>query len=179
MSHFKIYIATSLDGFIAKNDGSVDWLEEIENPNQLDHGYTDFYSGIDAVVMGRNTYEEVRGFDVEWPYPDCRTFVLTRKDTIDFYSPKTELIHSVDIDSISKLRKASEKGIWIIGGGKVITAFLNQDVVDELIITIFPVILGNGIPLFGDHPKETRLKLINAESFDTGLVNLHYKVMAS
>jgi len=77
MSSIKLYIATTIDGFIAREDGSLDWLEELPNPNQINYGYTDFYATVDKVAIGRKIYEEVLGFGVNWPYEDCKTYVIT------------------------------------------------------------------------------------------------------
>lgn len=175
MSEIILYIAASIDGFIAREDGSVDWLEDLPNPNKLDYGYAGFIDGIDTVVMGRKTYEEVLGFDVGWPYADCRSFILTSREDYKVKTENTEVLHQLDPSSIDKLKARSQKNIWLVGGGQVITEFLNRSLIDEMILFIMPVLLGRGIPLFAGHPKEQLFELIKAEPFETGVVSLTYR----
>jgi dihydrofolate reductase len=171
----KLFIATTIDGFIARENNSLDWLTELPNPNKHDYGYNEFISTIDTVIMGRRTYEEILGFDVDWPYPHYNTFVVTSNSSFKAKTKNTNILYNIDKLSIASLKSKSKKNIWIVGGGKIITAFLNHNAVDEMLLTIIPIILGKGIRLFPDAPKETNFKLIQAESFDTGLVNLTYK----
>ncbi len=98
LKQVRLYIACSLDGFIAKKDGSLDWLDAIENPNEDDYGYNDFYSRIDTIVMGRKTYEEILGFGVEWPYNDCQTYVVSSKD-LKISTDNTTLISDLRLKS--------------------------------------------------------------------------------
>lgn len=175
MNNIKLYIATTIDGFIAREDGSLDWLDELPNPNQIDYGYTDFYATIDKVVIGRKTYEEVLGFDVDWPYEDSTTYVVTLKDGYQPQTNNTEVIHKIDQEAISRIKSAGQKDVWVIGGGLIITEFLNLSAIDKMILCVIPAILGNGIRLFPNHPKETKFDLVKAEPFDTGAVMLTYK----
>ncbi|MEM8967236.1 MAG: dihydrofolate reductase family protein [Bacteroidota bacterium] len=175
MNSIKLYIATTIDGFIAREDGSLDWLEELPNPNQIDYGYADFYATIDKVVIGRKTYEEVLGFGVDWPYEDCTTYMGTSKEDYQPKTNNTEVIHKVDQDTINRIKSAGEKDVWVIGGGLIITEFLNLGAIDEMILCVIPTILGSGIPLFPNHPKETKFNLVKAEPFETGAVILTYK----
>jgi len=174
MSAIKLYIATTIDGFIAREDGSLDWLFEVSNPNNIDHDYGEFYKKIGVVVMGRKTYEEVLGFDVEWPYGNCKTYVVTSDKSYTTKTENTFVLNKIDTTSIQHLKSESQKDIWLVGGGKIITAFLNIDAIDEMIISIVPILIGKGIRLFPDHPKETKFHLINSEKFETGIVNLHF-----
>ena len=175
MSKIQLYIASSLDGFIAREDGSLDWLVNIENPDQVDHGYNQFIRDIDLVIMGRKTYEEVLGFDVEWPYSDCQTYVVTAKPEYEVRTPATKLLSFINKSSIQKLKSESRKNIWLVGGGKLISGFLNESAIDEMILSMVPVILGKGIRLFPDETLETKFELLNSESFETGIVNLTYR----
>ncbi len=174
MAEIKLYIATSLDGFISREDGSLDWLESLPNPNQLDYGYGDFISGIDTVLMGRGTYEEILGFGVDWPYGDCESYIFTRKTG---YKTKTDKTQAAKLskESLKEIKSKSEKGVWIVGGGEIITELINMDEIDEMIICIIPVIIAKGIPLFPNQPKETQFNLVHTESFDTGAVSLTYR----
>jgi len=174
MSKIKLYIATTIDGFIAREDGSLDWLFALPNPNKIDHGYEAFFDTIDTVIMGRSTYEEVLGFGVEWPYGHCRTFIVTTDSNYQVKTENTQLLPEISTEKISAIRKQSQKNIWVIGGGKVITGFLNLGEIDEMILSIIPIILGRGIKLFPDAPKETSFKPEGAQTFETGVVNLKY-----
>lgn len=174
MKKLKLYIATSIDGYIARKDGSLDWLDSIPNPDQLDYGYYQFYESIDTILMGRKTYEEVLSFGVDWPYPDSKTYVISSGET-EIKTEKTFLSKEPLKQKVKELSIEKGKDIWVVGGGILITSLLNMDLIDEMLITITPVILGEGIPLFPNNPKETKLELIKTEAFDTGFVNLVYK----
>ena len=176
MRKVKLYIAISLDGFIARKDGALDWLEGIPNPDQLDYGYQAFYDSVDTVLMGRLTYEEILGFDVDWPYGNCKTGVFSRNPDLALTTPQTQLVSGDIKNYITELKQQEGKDIWLVGGGSLLTAFLNKSVVDEMIISIAPVIIGDGLPLFPNMPKETSLELVNSISYDTGFVTLTYRV---
>lgn len=175
MSEIKLYIATSLDGYIAREDGSIDWLDAVPNPDQIDHGYAEFYETIDTVILGRKTYEVILGFGVDWPYPDCKTYIVTSDSDYQVKTENTEVLNEVSREQVDLIKRHSQKNIWIVGGGKVITAFLNLGQVDEMILSVIPTILGKGIRLFPDSPRETSFELINVQAFETGAVNLTYR----
>lgn len=175
MTEIKLFIATTIDGFIAREDGSLDWLEGMPNPEGFDYGYGEFISDIDVVIMGRSTYEEILGFDVDWPYSNCDSFVATSDKNYKVKTEKTKVLNSIDDKVINEIKANSKKNIWIVGGGKIISEFLNQNMIDEMTITIIPIILGRGIRLFPDEPKETNFQLLGVDSFNTGVVNLLYK----
>lgn len=174
MPNIQLFIATTLDGFIARPDGSIDWLEKMPNPEGTDYGYSDFIASVDTVLMGRATYETVLGFDVEWPYAAQQTWVVTTQTDLPTPTPNTGLIHQVDADTIRQLRAASKKNIWLVGGGEVIRAFMALDSVDELMVSLIPVTIGEGIPLF-PNVKETNWQLVSATPWKSGLVYLHYQ----
>jgi len=174
-SKFILYTATSLDGFIAREDGALDWLHALPNPNQIDHGYYGFYNQIDTVVMGNKTYQEVLGFDVGWPYGDCTAYIVSRNKELELPTPGTQLLHELNAEAIEQIRAKAEKDIWLVGGGQIITAFLNLSALDEMILTIIPTLLGRGIPLFPNEPLETGFELVSTSAFETGAVNLHYR----
>ena len=175
MSKTTLYIATTLDGKIARNDGGLDWLFALENPNQIDHGYAEFMKSIGITIMGKNTYNEILGFGVEWPYKGIDSYIATTDKEFQLTTPETKIISSNIADYINKLKKQSQKDIWLIGGGQLITYFLNNDLLDRMILTLIPTIIGEGISLFPDNPKETKWTLSNVEKFDTGVVNLTYE----
>ncbi len=143
-----VFIATSLDGFIATKDGGVDWLDEIPNPEKSDYGYAGFMSGIGAIMMGRNTFEKVLSFG-GWPY-DKPVFVLS--NFLESVPEKVKGLAEIISGELGALiQQLEERGIrnLYVDGGKVVQSFLEKDLVDELIITRIPILLGEGIPLFG------------------------------
>jgi dihydrofolate reductase len=169
-----IYIATSLDGFIARKDGSIDWLLEIPNPEKSDFGFSDFIRTIDAIVMGRKTYETVLAFN-EWPY-NKPVFVLsnTLQSLPQNLSDKVEIIKGSPELVVNALNERQFKNLYI-DGGKTIQSFLNENLIDEMIITKVPIILGEGIPLFGKLVKEQKFAHIKTEVLFNCLVKSHYK----
>ncbi len=175
MAKVVLYIATSLDGYIARTDGSLDWLYAIPNPEQIDHGYNDFFSKIGTTIMGGNTYREIIGFGVDWPYTEIDSYVVSNNRNTLIKSPKTHLISENLKAFVNKMRETEIQDIWLIGGGKLITHFLNNDLIDKMILTIVPTIIGNGIRLFPDNPKESTWNLTDVVKFSTGVINLTYE----
>ena len=174
MSEIKLYIASSLDGYIARENGSLDWLTDLPNPEQSDYGYTALLSSIDTVVMGRNTYQEILGFGVEWPYSDCQTYVVSRADDLEIKTEKTEQVQDLNTEFFKTLKKESKKDVWLVGGGQLVSEFLRHRAIDEIMLCVIPVVLGNGIPLFPKGTPETQLDLIKTEAFSSGAVMLTY-----
>lgn len=165
-----LYIAMSADGYIARKNGDVDWLEGDGSDENADMGYDDFYSNIDTVIMGRTTYEQILTFG-EYPYKGTKGYVYTSKDIADnenvvFTKEKPE-------ELISKLKEYDGKDIWIIGGGKLIDEFIKKDLIDEYVLAIIPTILGDGIPLFLGNNPEMKFKLDKHEVMN-GTVMLYY-----
>ncbi|UCE07721.1 MAG: dihydrofolate reductase [bacterium] len=169
-----IYIATSLDGFIARKDGSIDWLNNIENPTNEDYGYNEFIKKIDAIVIGRGTYEFVLNFP-GWHYQK-KVFLLstTIKSVPDILREKLTLLSMAPKEIISYLSKSGYSNIYI-DGGKTIQKFLKEDLIDEMIITRIPVLIGSGIPLFGYLDKDINFKHIETSAYTNGLVKSHYE----
>ncbi len=168
-----LYVATSLDGKIAKPDGDVKWLESLPNPEQDDYGYADFYKSIDTTVMGHNTYKEILGFDIPFPYQDKKNFVITRnKDLKD-----TEHVSFVSDDPVGfmkELKAASGGPIWLVGGAQLNTLFFNEGLIDELMVFTMPIVIGDGIPLFSPHPIERLLKVKAQKTYTSGVVMTSY-----
>ncbi|MDO8951157.1 MAG: dihydrofolate reductase family protein [Draconibacterium sp.] len=129
----------------------------------------------DVIVMGRKTYDEVLRYDIDWPYENCKTFVVTGKKDFTPSTVNTFILNKIDAGTIQFLRDQSNKNIWLSGGGSLVTQFLNQDAIDEITISVVPLILGKGIRLFADKLTETQFKTVKTELFDTGIVNLVYK----
>lgn len=168
-----VYIAASIDGFIAEKDGGLDWLVNIPNPDNSDYGFNDFINRIDAIIMGRNTYDKVLTFG-EWPYTK-KVFVLSNsiKSVSEEMTDKAEIISGNIPALISDLNRRGFYNFYV-DGGKVIQSFLNEDLIDEMIITRIPVLLGEGIPLFGKLAKSIKFSQVKTEIFSNGLVKNCY-----
>ena len=175
MSIIKLYIAATIDGYIAKPDGNIEWLTSIPEPASGDYGYQDLLNSIGTIIMGRKTYEEVLGFGMEWPYNDFKTFIVTNDRNYQVKTQATYVLNPDLKESVTDLKDKAEKDIWLVGGGKLISAFLENGLIDQMIITIVPKILGEGIKLFPDRTIESDWKLMDVKPFNTGLVNLTYK----
>ena len=175
MNKIQCYIATSIDGYIARKDNSIDWLDIIPIPEGSDLGYTDFYASIGTVIMGRKTYDEVMGFDVPWPYADVKSYVVTTDTNYKVKTPNTHLVHQVDQNFIEEIKGEIDKNIWLIGGGGLVSQFMKLYALDELILTIIPIVLGSGISLFPDNPPETQFNLTKFQDFGNGAVMLNYQ----
>ena len=164
--NLKLYIAASMDGYIAGPNGEIDWLEEAGS--NLDYGYHDFYSSIDTTVMGSSTYKLTLTVS-EFPYADKVNYVFTRSAP----PPDTANVRFVSGDIVSfveSLKSLPGKDIWLVGGGQINTVMLDAGLIDEIILTIFPLVLGDGIPLFAPGANLTRFRTTSCESYETGLV---------
>jgi dihydrofolate reductase len=168
-----VYIGTSLDGYIAKNDGNIDWLTQFANKDVFD-AYEKFIGKIDAIVIGRGTFEKVLTFPA-WPYKK-KVFVLSTsiKQIPQSLTNKVTLLSMKPKDVLHYLSNSGLTSIYV-DGGKVIQEFLKEDLVDELIISKVPVLIGSGIPLFGYLDWELLFKHIRTETFSNGLVRSYYE----
>jgi dihydrofolate reductase len=167
-----LYIATSLDGFIATPEGGIDWLHQIETPEE-DYGYEAFYAAVDVLVMGRRTYDQVLTFG-EWPYPGKPVYVMTHQPL------STDLSEiSATAQSPSSLVKTCEqrgyRRLWVVGGAALVAAFRTEGLISDYILSVIPVMLGVGIPLFKTPGPTAALQLQNAETFLSGVVQLTYR----
>lgn len=174
MSEITLYIAASLDGYVAEKDGSIAWLENIPNPDKNDYGYNAFINSIDTVVMGRHTYEIVTGFDMDWPYGQQHTVVVSSDREFPIKTPNTTILSTLNRSAIEKLRAQSQSGIWLVGGGQLLTSFLKLDAVDRIILFIMPVILGTGIRLFPRKVPFRSFHLESSEPYTSGVVRMTY-----
>lgn len=169
-----VFIASSIDGYISDRNGEIDWLNTIPNPDMDDMGYTEFTNNIDALVMGRTTFETVCGFDVDWPY-DKPVFVLSNKlnEIPESHKGKAFLIKGTLAEILEHVYEKGYHRLYI-DGGTTIRNFLKADLIDEMIITSIPILLGGGSPLFIELPKEQRFKLIKSKTFLNQIVQNHY-----
>ena len=166
----RLYIATSLDGFIAAPDGSVEWMEPFFD---ADYGFETFIGGIDCAVMGRKTYEQVLDFG-DWPYPDHDVWVLSGSPISDL-PPRAQAWTDSPADLVRHLRARADGGdCWLIGGGETLRAFEELGALDEYEIFVMPVLLGVGVPLFPGPFPESRLELRDVTAWENGVVRLVY-----
>lgn len=160
-----VFIATSIDGYIADKTGGIDWLHSIPNPNNDDMGYVEFSSRIDALVMGRKTYETVLSFDSDWPYEKPVFVLSTTLQEIPESLPANVFLVNGSLKKI--ISQINQKGFHrlYIDGGTTIRNFLREDLIDELIITTIPILLGGGSPLFTELPFELNFELIKTTTY--------------
>lgn len=171
-----LYIAASLDGYIARVDGSIDWLRAWPNPDNLGYGYNAFIESVDTILMGSNTYRDALAFEGGFPYRDKNNFVFTRNTKLATIKDEHAGFVCGDITGFVRNLKLQEgKHIWLIGGGELNSCFLNAGMIDELIITYIPIVLGGGIGMFAGKTLEVPMHFIKAEYFNNGLVQLYYE----
>lgn len=170
-----VFIATSLDGYIAdKNDG-LGWLESVPNPDNLDFGYANFIDTIDALVMGRKTFETVYGFGGQWPYTKP-VFVLSRTLAAvpEELQDKVEIVNGPLTEVIESIRQKGYLQLYI-DGGVTIQSFLKEDLIDEMTITHIPILLGGGASLFGDLPEHIEFEHVSTEVMLDEMVQSRYR----
>ncbi len=170
-----IFIATSLDGCIADRDGKIDWLHEIPNPDNDDMGYSKFISGIDALIMGRTTFETVCGFDIDWPY-DKPVFVLSRtmSEIPQKYKDNVQLVKGSLTQVLAEIHRQGYHHVYV-DGGETIQSFLNEDLIDDMIITIIPKLLGGGKLLFSNLNATLDFECISTQIFLGKVVQNHFR----
>jgi dihydrofolate reductase len=166
-----VYIAASLDGYIAKPGDDLSFLSAVAKEGE-DYGYAGFISTVDTVILGRKTYDWVMTQVSEFPHADKETYVITRTQRPD--AGNTRFYTGSLRDLVAELKNKQGKNIFCDGGAEVVTLLLKDDLVDEIILSIIPVLLGNGTRLFKDGRPEQKLQLVSAQAFDTGLVQVHY-----
>lgn len=167
-----LYIACSLDGYIAKPGENLDFLSIVEKKGE-DYGYAEFIATVDVVILGRKTYDWIMKMVPQFVHADKETFVITR-------TPKESIgsvhFHTGDLaELIRTLKSKPGKNIFIDGGAEIVHACLQHDLLDDIIISYIPVLVGDGIRLFKDGRPEQRLELVSSKSYDTGLVQVHYR----
>lgn len=171
-----LYIACSLDGKIAGKDHDLDWLPPAED-DKYDYGYEEMYNTVDVLVMGYKTYEVCAGFG-EWPYKGKTSYIFTR-DANKTCIPGAEIVTQDPVSFIQQLKAQEGKNIWLIGGGNIIQQLHDAALIDEYIISIVPVILGEGIEMFPELHKRTKLKLTKNKTYENGLTMLYYETAAT
>jgi dihydrofolate reductase len=164
----KLFIASSLDSYIARSDGSVDWLF-----TDGDYGYAKFYDSIDTVIMGRKTYDTALKFDKQ-PYKEKKSYVFTRQPPSQEFC-NVEFVSDVVGVTRDLVHSDNNKDIWLVGGAEINSILLEAGLIHELIIAIHPTILGSGIPLF-KRVRQVDTKLVDLVKYDNGLLQVSYQL---
>ena len=169
-----VFIGASADGFIARANGDLDWLPADPEP----HGYDEFIASVDAIVIGRKTFETVLAFDA-WPYGDKRVVVLS-SSSIDFSGIVGGVVEQMGGEPADVVAQLTATGVQhaYIDGGITIQRFLREGLIQRLIITRVPVLIGDGIPLFGTLPHDVRLRHVATREYPSGLIQTEYEVVA-
>ncbi len=173
MAH-QLYIAQSLDGFVADEEGSVRWLEEAGKGG--DFGYDEFFRGIGAVVMGSTTFEQLRSWDISWPYPEMPNWVFTSRELQAPEGADVRFVSGSPREHVAAMdESAGEKNVWLVGGADLVRQWIDERLLDELILFVAPLLLGRGIPLFeGTVPTPAVLSEVKAYP-PTGFAELRYR----
>ena len=171
-----LYTAASLDSYIATPDGGVDWLDspEFATPEE-DYGYGDFYKSIDTTLMGNKTYRFILDQDVPFPYPDKNNYVFSRSGQ----NRDREFVQFISDDIagfVRQLKMAEGADMWLVGGGQINALLLQNSLIDEMIMTIFPLVLGEGIHLFQGNHKAVNFDLKSSKFYESGIVQLTFQV---
>lgn len=175
MKKIILHIAASLDGRIAEPDGGLEWLAGFPNPEKTDYGYKDLLASVDTVIMGGKTYRELLNMDFIWPYKQQTSYVITREWKENAAGENIHFITDNIVETISDLRNEQGKDIWLVGGGELTAMLLAADLIDEMRIYYIPVILGAGILLFPEQPKESKWELTNSEPYKSGVLMVKYR----
>jgi len=167
-----LYIATSLDGYIATENDNLDFLSMVEKEGE-DYGYATFMDTVDTVIVGRRTYDKVLSMGYDFPHANKNAYIITRTPrpaigSVQFYTDDLATL-------VNNLKSQEGKNIFCDGGAEIVHELLKNNLIDEFKISIIPILLGSGIRLFKDGRPELKLELIATKQFDTGLTQLHYK----
>lgn len=175
-----VYIATSVDGFIARENGDIDWLpDKSDAGGSEDYGYQEFIDSVDAIVMGRNTYELALSFG-SWPYGEKPVVILSSRQ-VDIPADIARTVESISVPPREVIRHLAERGFrhLYIDGGKTIQGFLSEGLIHQLIITKVSILIGTGISLFGPLPHDVRLRHLETRQFENGLAQSKYEVLGN
>ena len=167
-----LYIAMSLDGYIATKNENLDFLSLVEQEGE-DYGYADFIKTVDTVIVGRKTYDKVLSMGFDFPHADKKSYIITRTPkppigNIQFYTENLEAL-------ILKLKEKDGQNIFVDGGAEIVNLMMNDNLIDVFCVSIIPVLLGDGISLFQDNRPELQLKFVRSETFKSGLVQIWYQ----
>lgn len=168
-----LYISCSLDGYIAKPNDDLGFLSIVQKEGE-DYGYNDFVATVDTVIVGRKTYDWVVGQGYDFPHADKESYIITRhkrqkEGNLNFYNGDLKTL-------VTDLKAKNGKNIFCDGGSEILNQLLSEKLFDELILSVVPILVGNGTRLFKDGRPEQELELISVTNYDSGLVQLRYKM---
>jgi dihydrofolate reductase len=169
-----VHIGTSADGYIARSDGDLAWLTSRPKPQGF-YGMGEFMKSVDTKLLGRKTYEMSRRLGAKFDSKG-RTFVFSRHAPPDDAPPGVEFVNGAIGAFVSRLREQPGKDIWLMGGGDLIASFLDEQAIDEFVVSVIPVFIGEGIPLIARRHRHVPLRLQAVERFEDGVVQLYYRV---
>lgn len=169
-----LYIAMTLDGYIATKDDNIDFLQIAEKEGE-DYGYSNFIKNIDTIIWGRKTYDKVLTFGDSFPYPDKKVYVLSKTrigkdDNVEYWNNDVK-------DLITKIKNENQLNIYCDGGSELVAELLKNQLIDKLIITIIPHLLGSGIRLFQNGLNAQNIQLLQSNTFPNGVTQLHYEII--
>jgi dihydrofolate reductase len=170
-----VHIGTSADGYIARPDGDLEWLTSRPKPKGF-YGMSAFMTSIDTKLLGRKTYEQSLRLGAKFDSKN-RTFVFSHHPPPAEASSGVEFVSGAIGQFVRRLREEPGKDIWLMGGGELIASFLDEQAIDEFVVTVAPVFIGDGIPLIARRHRHVPLDLQSVESFEDGVVQLHYRVL--
>ena len=165
------YVAASIDGYIATADGGVEWLDPFQRGSD-DHGFGELYASVDGLLMGSRTYEFALSHP-PWRSPDKPSWIFSRRE-LPIAHPSVTLTSDDLVQLLGSLQGL--KRLWLLGGGRLAASFRRQGLITHCIISVIPVVLGGGIPLFADAPGQDSLRLLDAKSYSSGIVQLSYEM---
>jgi len=169
-----VHIATSADGYIARSDGDLEWLTSRPAPKGF-YGMKAFMRSIDTMVLGRKTYEVSLRMGAKFD-SQSRTIVFSRHPPPADAPSGVEFVNDAIGPFLSRLRERPGKDIWLMGGGEIIASFLDAQAIDEFVISVVPIFIGDGIPLIARRHRQVPLDLHSSDRFEDGVVQLHYRV---
>lgn len=175
MRKIKLYIAASIDGYIADINGELDWLSNYSIAPELNYGYDEFFNSVDIVIMGGRTYRDILNMGVIYPYKDKISYVITRNRNGQTSIKDVQFLSENIIETIHSLKEQQGKDIWLVGGGELTSMLLEHDLVDEMIITYIPKMLGDGIPLFPMIKIESNWRLLNSQTYSNSVLSVEYQ----
>ncbi|GAE86572.1 dihydrofolate reductase family protein [Bacteroides reticulotermitis] len=173
MKKIILYIAVSIDGRIAEPDGGIEWLSEFPITKEMNYGYKEFMASIDTIIMGGRSWRELSNMDAMGAYANKAVYVVSRHDWGE--KGNIKFITENVIGRIVDLRNETGKDIWLFGGGELVSMLLAADLVDKMRIAYIPVVLGKGVPLFPEQPKESKWELIESKNYSSGIIMVEYQ----
>ena len=172
-----VFIATSLDGFVARKNHNLDWLMKQQTAG-ADHGYKDFMASVDGLVMGRGSYETALTFD-DWPYSKPVVVMSKTLSAADIPEPLRDKVQLTKLDPPELMQSLQSEHDWsraYIDGGRVVQSFIRCGLIEDIVMTLVPILLGDGIRLFGEIDADIDLELLGAEAFESGLLQTRYRL---